>query len=103
MSMAEYAWTSYNDRNAKVFDFNAQGQPFRWHPTQKPIELYKWVFSMFAEPGMKVLDTHLGSGTARRAAYDMDLDFTGFEIDKEYFERQEKDFEEHTAQYNFFL
>ena len=51
---------------------------------------------------MRILDTHLGSGTSRMAAYEMGLDFAGYEIDKEYFEKQEKGFEEYTSQFRFF-
>lgn len=41
----------------------------RIHPTQKPVALYDWIFKNYAEPGQKVLDTHLGSGSSRIAAY----------------------------------
>jgi len=102
MAMAEYAWTSFN-KNAKVFEFSAVGQIGRFHPTQKPVELYAWVYKLFAEPGMKILDTHLGSGSSRIAAYDAGLDFVGYEIDKEYFEKQEARFAEHTAQLSLFV
>lgn len=102
MAMAEYAWTSFNE-NAKVFDFSAVGQSGRFHPTQKPPELYRWIFQHYAKPGDKILDTHLGSGSSRIAAYDAGLDFVGYEIDKEYFDKQEKRFAEHSAQLNLFL
>lgn len=102
MAMAEYAWTSFND-NAKVFDFSAVGQQGRFHPTQKPIELYRWIFKNYAKPGFKIIDTHLGSGSSRIAAYDAGLDFWGYEIDKEYFQKQEERFERHTEQGNLFL
>ncbi len=101
MAMAEYAWTSFN-ANAKIFDFNMQNQPERFHPTQKPIELYKWIYQTYAKPGDKILDTHLGSGTSRIAAYDMDLDFWGYEIDKEYFDKMNERFERHTVQMRMF-
>ena len=102
MAMAEYAWTSFDD-NAKVFDYSAVGQQGRFHPTQKPIELYRWIFKNYAKPGFKIIDTHLGSGSSRIAAYDAGLDFWGYEIDKEYFDKQEERFERHTAQMNLFL
>ena len=104
MAMAEYAWTSFND-NAKVFEFAPQGRPWdtRFHPTQKPIELYSWVFSRYAKDGDKILDTHLGSGSSRIAAYDAGLDFVGTEIDETYFRLQEERFAAHTAQSNLFL
>ena len=50
------------------------------------------------KPGSKVIDTHVGSGTNRRAAYDFGLDFVGFELDKTYFDLQENAFQEYTAQ-----
>lgn len=72
------------------------------HPTQKPVALYSWIFSRYAKPGDKILDTHLGSGSSRIAAYDAGLDFVGYEIDTEYFEKQEERFERHTAQMSLF-
>lgn len=64
----------------------------RIHPTQKPIALYAWILSNYAKKGDKILDTHLGSGSSRIAAYKMGFDFYGTEIDKEYFDEQEKRF-----------
>ena len=94
MAMAEYAWTSFNG-NAKVFECAPQGasKDPRFHPTQKPVALYTWVFKQFAKPGDRVLDTHLGSGSSRIAAYGQDLDFTGIEIDKGYFDQSVERFE----------
>lgn len=74
----------------------------RIHPTQKPISLYRWIFSRYAKPGDCLLDTHLGSGSSRIAAYDAGLDFVGCEIDKDYFEAQEKRFSEHASQITLF-
>lgn len=70
----------------------------RIHPTQKPIALYTWIFSRYAKPGYKILDTHLGSGSSRIAAYDAGIDFVGCEINPYYFKAQEERFEAHTAQ-----
>lgn len=102
MAMAEYAWTSFSG-NAKVFDYSAVGQIGRFHPTQKPPALYSWIYKNFANKGDKILDTHLGSGSSRIAAYDAGLDFVGYEIDKEYFDKQEARFQKHTEQQNLFL
>ena len=101
MAMAEYAWTSFNS-NAKVFEYAPQDIT-RFHPTQKPVALYAWIYKLYAQKGMKILDTHLGSGSSRIAAYDAGLDFVGYEIDRTYFEKQEERFEKHTAQQNLFL
>lgn len=75
----------------------------RIHPTQKPVALYAWIFSRYAKPGDRVLDTHLGSGSSRIAAYDAGLDFVGCELDRRYFEAQEERFQAHAAQGNLFL
>lgn len=74
----------------------------RIHPTQKPVALYAWIFTKYARPGDKILDTHLGSGSSRIAAYDAGLDFVGCEIDKEYFDKQEARFAAYTAQMSLF-
>src|SRR5690554_1560078 len=101
----ELAWTSF-DKPAKCFDHTQFGgvnaEANRFHPTQKPIKLYDWIFAKYATPGMKILDTHLGSGSSRIAAYKAKLDFTGYEIDAEYFEAQEKRFQIFTAQGTIF-
>jgi site-specific DNA-methyltransferase (adenine-specific) len=92
----EQAWASF-DKPARMFKKNPN-QPERIHPTQKPVQLYRWLLKNYAQPGNKILDTHLGSGSSRIAAFDMGYDFTGFEIDKDYFEAQEKRFKQHTSQ-----
>lgn len=103
MAMAEYAWTSFND-NAKIFKCAPQGdgKMARIHPTQKPVELYKWIFDRYAKKGDKILDTHLGSGSSRIAAFYAGLDFVGCEISKVYYDMAEKRFRERTAQMGLF-
>lgn len=88
MAMAEYAWTSFND-NAKVFECAPQGKKSdpRFHPTAKPVELYAWVLRNFAKPGDRIFDPMMGSGSSRIAAHKLGFDFTGCEIDKEYFDK----------------
>lgn len=102
MAMAEYAWTSFN-ANAKIFECAPQGKKGdeRFHPTQKPIELYKWIYENYTEHDFKILDTHLGSGSSRLAAYDYDLDFVGCEINETYFKLQEKRFDDYSSQTRF--
>jgi site-specific DNA-methyltransferase (adenine-specific) len=74
----------------------------RIHPTQKPVALYKWLLHNYATAGSKILDTHLGSGSSRIAAYLMGFDFWATELDKDYFDAQEKRFKEQTAQGTLF-
>lgn len=98
----EFAWTSF-DSVAKTFYLSPlHTGEVRIHTTQKPSALYRWIFQRYAKPGYKILDTHLGSGSSRIAAYDAKLDFVGYEIDKEYFDKQEERFAAHAAQISFF-
>lgn len=64
----------------------------RIHPTHKPIMLYDIIYQKFANPNMKIIDTHLGGGSNRISADKNNLNFWGWEIDKEYFDAQEKRF-----------
>lgn len=72
------------------------------HPTQKPVKLYEWILMNYAKEGDKILDTHLGSGSSRIAAYNLGFDFTGIELDQEYFEASCKRFEQHKKQLTLF-
>lgn len=104
MAMAEFAWLSW-DENSKVFECAPQGTTSdpRIHPTQKPVALYAWIYSRYAKPGDKILDTHLGSGSSRIAAYDAGLDFVGCEIDPDYFKAQEERFAAHAKQMSMLI
>ena len=102
-AMCEMAWTNCKVP-AKIFKYNSQNESAcRIHPTQKPVALYAWIYSRYAKPGYKILDTHLGSGSSRIAAHDAGLDFVGFEIDKEYFDKQEERYNSHASQMSLFL
>ena len=56
--------------------------------------MYKWIYEKFAHKGDTILDTHLGSGSNRIAAYFMNLDFYATEINPSFFELQNKWFQE---------
>lgn len=103
-SQAEYAWTSF-DCPSKVFTFSNRGganSEMKIHPTQKPIELYNFCFRHFATEGMKILDTHLGSGSSRISADNAKLDFTAYENNAEYFQDQEKRYKKFKTQLTIF-
>ncbi len=104
MSMAEIAAISEGlGTISKIFKLRAAGQESRIHPTQKPVALYEWLLRNYAKPGDKILDTHLGSGSSRIAAYNLGFDFVGCEIDEDYFKAQEERFAAHTAQVSLFV
>ena len=97
----ELAWTSF-ERPASCFNYryygsiagNSSNKEDKLHPTQKPVALYDWIYHHYLPNGGRVLDTHLGSGSNRIAAHKAgNIDFTGYELDKDYYEAQEKRFE----------
>ena len=105
---AEYAWTNCK-MPAKVFRYSIhkvmqerKQDGGKIHPTQKPIALYKWLLKNYAKKGDKILDTHVGSASSLIACYQMNFDFIGFEIDKEYFEKAQKRIADEIAQISLF-
>jgi site-specific DNA-methyltransferase (adenine-specific) len=96
----EYAWV--RSGGTRIFKKNPN-QPERIHPTQKPVKLYEWIYMNYLPNGGKVLDTHLGSGSNRIAADKQgNVEFWGYEIDKEYFDASVKRFNEYKAQLTMF-
>lgn len=101
----ELAYTSFKSA-VKKFDFmwngmlqqNMKNKENRIHPTQKPVALYRWLLQNYAKAGDKILDTHLGSGSSRIAADMEGYDFTGYELDADYFNASVKRFNEYKLQ-----
>jgi len=90
LAMCEMAWTSFS-KPAKIWSLSVLKEKNKIHPTQKPVEIYDWILKNNVESGMKIIDTHLGSGSIAIAVEKanrldkMNLQFVGIEIDKEYF------------------
>ena len=97
-SMVEMAWTNLNI-NTKLFTLMNR-QLDRIHPTQKPVALYKWLLQNYAKPGDKIFDSHVGSGSIRIACHELGFDFDGCELDKDYYEAQEKRYFEWKKKFN---
>lgn len=97
LAMCEYAWSSIQSP-AKMWTRSVLAEKIKIHPTQKPVDLYKWILSKYAESGAKILDTHLGSGSIAIACWDMGFDLTAYEIDKEYFDAACKRLDNHKKQ-----
>lgn len=101
-SSGEFAYQSIKIKSSYFSYPSMRVQNTRIHPTQKPIQLYKWLLLNYAKKGDKILDTHLGSGSSRIAAYDMGYEFIGFELDQNYFEASDKRFKDHISQLSLF-
>ena len=99
--MCEFAWTSFRSP-AKIFRYSVLIEQNKIHPTQKPVALYDWLLHHYAQPNDLILDTHLGSGSSRIAAYKGGFNFVGFEIDAEYYDKQNKRFKDFVSQLQLF-
>jgi len=105
----ELAWTSFKTavrrfkfRWAGMLQGDMKNKEQRIHPTQKPVQLYKWLLQNYAKPGDRILDTHLGSGSSAIAAHYGGFDFVGCELDTDYYNAASKRFEQATAQLAMF-
>ena len=98
LAMCEYAWSSFQSP-AKMLRLSVQSEQNKIHPTQKPVALYDWIFRNYAKPNDAILDTHMGSQSSRISAYKAGLDFTGCELDPEYFEQGNHRFNEFLKKY----
>jgi site-specific DNA-methyltransferase (adenine-specific) len=106
----EMAWTSKGlPKNLKIwrhqwcgaFKDSERGVK-RQHPTQKPVALYKWILSKYAEPGQRILDTHMGSGSIAIACHYFGAHLTATEIDEDYFKAACERIERETRQMDLF-
>ena len=101
LSMCEMAWTSFLSP-AKIFTQSVLKEQMKIHPTQKPVQLYKWILNKYAKAGDTILDTHLGSGSSAIAAHDGGFEFTGIELDEEYYNAAKERIMLHQRQLNLF-
>src|SRR5690606_23551373 len=87
----ELAWCSVGV--ARVFRYmwngmlqeNMKHKEDRFHPTQKPVALYRWLLQNYAKPNDKIIDTHSGSGSLACACHLEKFDFLAIEKDEDYF------------------
>jgi len=101
-SDCEYAWTSFSGSN-KIFRYSAYlNKNEKFHPTQKPPQLYKWLLDKYAKQGDKILDTHLGSGSIAIACHDYGFELTACELDKDYYDAAIKRINNHISQQKLF-
>ncbi len=93
-SDCELAWSSL-DAPARMIRYPWSGAnrgPERgehWHPTQKPIEVMRWIVEAVTKPGDVVLDPYMGSGTTGVAALQAGRKFIGIEIEERWFRAAE--------------
>ena len=87
----ELAWTSFKGAIRKfkyrwhgMLQENMRLKERRYHPTQKPVALGRWIIERFGTPEMIVFDPFAGSGSFLLAAKQKGLRFVGCELEPEY-------------------
>ena len=101
LAMCELAWTSIQ-KPAKIFTQSVLLERGKIHPTQKPVKLYEWLLTNYAKAGDKILDTHGGSFSSAIACNNLGFDFTGIELDKDYYDAAVKRVEAANQQLRMF-
>ncbi len=70
-----------------IYMYPLQGGKNRFHPTQKSLKLFEELIRKHTKEGDKIMDTFLGSGTTALACKNLNKNFVGCEIDKEYYDK----------------
>lgn len=78
-------YTDKNPTTGRSLDFSSRVDR-GLHPTQKPVALMEYLVKTYTNEGETVLDFTMGSGTTGVACKNLDRDFIGIELDKEYFD-----------------
>lgn len=101
-----YMWAGMFQGESLLNPFKVQGNKAlyekRIHPTQKPVIIYKWLLSKFANKADKIIDTHLGSGSIAIACHDMGFSLVACEKDSEYYMAAKRRLTDHQSQQKLF-
>lgn len=89
----EIAWCSKGV--ARVFNYVYNGmiqgdmknKDYRFHPTQKPTQLWIKILNLYTKEGDIILDPFSGSQSLRIACHKMQRHYIGFELDKDYYDK----------------
>ena len=93
----EYMWDG--NRYGTYNNIKGVGKPtIRIHPTEKPIDLYKFCLKNYAKENDTILDTHFGSLSIGIACHDYGYSLDAYEIDRDYFEAGKKRLNTHKSQ-----
>lgn len=97
----ELAWTSFK-KPTRIKKLLSRSENGKIHPTQKPVQLYKWLLQNYAKEGDTILDTHFGSLSIGIACHDMKFDLTAIEMDADYYEQAKQRLIYHQRQLTLF-
>jgi DNA modification methylase len=72
------------DDHSNVFEFYPPSDRFRWHPTQRPVNVIEEILSTFCKPNSLIVSLFLGSGTTWIAAQKQKMDCIGWDLSEAY-------------------
>ena len=73
-----------------AFSMGNRNKKDLYHPTQKPLDLIKYLVLTYSKEGDTVFDPFMGSGTTAVACKELNRNFIGCEIESKYCEIAEK-------------
>ena len=103
----ELAWTNFV-KGVRVYKhlwhgmMRASEHGESYHPTQKPVALYEWVFSLKWTPAGTVFDPFMGSGPCGVAALRCGRNYIGVELSRDYYEIAKRRIQAEAAQGRLF-
>lgn len=89
----ELAWCSKGVARVINYMYNGmlqddiRNKDFRFHPTQKPTQMWIKLLNLYTKENDLVLDPFAGSQSLRVACHKIRRHYIGFELDKEYYEK----------------
>lgn len=89
-------------KRRRNYSINKKTNEHRIHPTQKPIDLYRWIAREYIKPGWNVLDTHTGSASSLIAYHEAGIRYVGFEINEKMYQKARKRLKEVENQLSIF-
>jgi len=78
--------TNENRHGGNVWEFQRKGGDSMDHPTQKPLEMMRYIIKSITEPGDMVFDPFAGSGSTLVAAKQTDRNYIGTEMDPKHYQ-----------------
>ena len=85
-----------------VLHFSKEHSDETWHPTQKPVDLLRYLILTYTNQGDTVLDNCMGSGTTAVACVKEKRHFIGFETNQEYYDKAVRRVREEMKQLTLF-
>lgn len=106
VDIIRYMWRGMMQGKSIVEGWIQQGNKSlnekRIHPTQKPVPLYEWQLMKYAQPGWKILDTHVGSASSLIACHKLGFEYVGYELDEGIYKLAYDRLEAYKSQLNIF-